>query len=259
MPEQQCLYEAQRRARVIRQVLFQQELRQSLGFPIDPKKPSCFGGPVSPLPYIRCAPSYHHTQPNFQPTQTSQQQCVPMQLRFKPDYTPLPPSIAPVCGNINGQFPASLPAGTNLAAYRESPGDPGFQSVSRDFSSNSCHPNCDYTANFRQLPTMVSPCPYPPVAPMNPLMCLRDGPVVGFTPNHCVINELTEDDCQKLGLCGSQRTPEFFVASPITLNSVKTSLPGLEVSLQYPPKPWRDPCGGRVYHRLANNDYFQQW
>ena len=106
---------------------------------------------------------------------------------------------------------------------------------------------------------MVSPCPYPPPEPRNPLMCINDGLVVGFTPDHTLINELTKDDCQKLGLCAPRRTPDFFVTSPITLNAVKTSIPGLEKALLYPPKPWRDPCGGRVYHRLANNDYFEQW
>ena len=170
-----------------------------------------------------------------------------------------------------------MPAETILSGFRNAHSGPGFESTSIG-NFTTCRTPCDYLSNFQIVHTMVNPCgpdvalytPPPrlcssrwsaPCAPPlsfytpKPMSCVRCTTTTNYQPDQVVIRELADDECQEMGLCGYQR-PETECRAP---RKVYTSLPGLGGDHEDPPKPWRDPCGGRIYYRLSDNDFIQQW
>ena len=273
MPEAQCFFEAQRKGRDLRRALYQQELCRPLGFPVVRRKTNCSIRSSSSVKTPGCGPSYRRTPPNFLHHYDFKPTCPkPPPVTMQCNYIPLCPAMPMMCSDAVRSFPPAMPAETILSGFRNAHSGPGFETIPLD-NFGTCRPPCDYISNFQIVHTMVSPCgpeltlytvpparlcprapiPGPPAVTLGFLDCTATASSV---PDPVVIRELASDDCQQMGLCGYRRREESERRVP---EKVYTSLPGLGSDQDDPPKPWRDPCGGRIYYRLSDNDFIQQW
>lgn len=292
MPQQQCYYDSQRKARNLRRGLYRQEICRPMGFPVVQRKTTCCAPRVPTLVYPKCGPSYRRTPPDFlhhhdfKPTcpKPLPPPCPPMcpAPLPQPPCPPIPMCCETICGppmpvlcrDAVRAFPPATAAETIVSGFRQAHSEPGLDYTSQGLQSTYQSP-CDYMNNFQIVHTMVntcSPCapqcspplcapafcPSPCPPPRLPLLSCCPG--TGYMPDEVVIKELADDECQRMGLCGYERVPPCYqmaLASVPSQRRIYTSLPGLEDELR--PKPWRDPCGGRIYFRLNNNDLTQQW